>query len=217
MNIALIVSGGFGKRFNDTIPKQYQLIQKKQVISFVIDAAKVAKSIDKIVVAAHKKYKDLICINYGVDWAEAGAERNQSLRNALEYIKLTYPCKKVIVLDAVRPFITPELIDNYMKILDEYQAVTTAKKITDSLGSYDLHEVDRERYYLLASPEAFNFDLIYSKFDAKSHLTEIIQQFPKETKVFLNFSTFNNIKITYKEDLFFAELLLKKLKYLKRN
>jgi 2-C-methyl-D-erythritol 4-phosphate cytidylyltransferase len=209
MNIALIVSGGIGQRFNDVIPKQYQIIEGRQVISFVIEACVDAKCIDKTIVATHRNYTDLIRNTYNVDLTEAGEERNQSIRNGLEYIKGHYPCDKVIVLDAVRPLVRSELIDRYMKLLDNYQAVTTAKKITDSLGSYDFHKVDRERYYLLSSPEAFEFDLIYTYMDARSPLTEVIQQFPEKTRVFLNFEPFNNLKITFKEDIRIAEIFLR--------
>jgi 2-C-methyl-D-erythritol 4-phosphate cytidylyltransferase len=208
MNIALIVSGGIGRRFNDALPKQYQLISGRQVISFVVDAAKKARAIDKIVIAAHKKYEAMLRKMYGVDWTESGAERNQTIRNGLEYIKKRYSCEKIIILDAVRPLVTSALIEKYMALLDEYDSITTAKKITDSLGCYDMYEVDRERYYLMSSPEAFKFDLLYTYMNAESHLTEIIQQFPRNTKVYLNFDTFNNVKITYKDDLLVAGVLL---------
>jgi len=209
MNLALILSGGVGRRFNDTVPKQYQEISGKQVISYVIDAVKRAKKIDRLVVAAHENYQPLIRDVYRAEWAACGNERNESLKNGLEYIKSNYDCRKVIVLDAVRPLIRPELLDRYMDILDEYQAVTTARKITDSLGCYDVWKVNRERYYLLSSPEAFDFDLLYRHFDAKSPLTEVIQQFPESTRVFYNFEQFDNLKITYRRDLRLAEIMLK--------
>lgn len=208
MNIALIVSGGVGKRFDAPIPKQYLPLQGKRVISFVVDAARQSKLADTVLVAAHKEYEEMIRSEYNAEWVEAGDERNQTIRNGLDYIKARYPCKKIIILDAVRPLIKPELIDSYFALLDRYQAVTTARKITDSLGSYDMHQVDRDRFYLLSSPEAFDFGLIYAYMDAKSKLTEVIQQFPEDTTVYLNFDYFNNLKITYKEDLRTAEILL---------
>lgn len=39
-NIGIILSGGVGNRFGATIPKQYQLINGKQVIAYVVDAFK---------------------------------------------------------------------------------------------------------------------------------------------------------------------------------
>jgi 2-C-methyl-D-erythritol 4-phosphate cytidylyltransferase len=208
MNVALIVSGGAGRRFDTSLPKQYQLLDGKRVITFVIDSTKKSKLVDAIVVGAHKEYESMIRTEYDVKWAEAGLERNQTIRNGLEYIKKNYPCQNIIILDAVRPFVKSDIIDYYLKSLEEYQAVATARKITDSLGCYDLHYVDRERYYLLSSPEAFKFDLLYTYMDGNSKTTEIIQQLPKTTNVFLYFEYFNNMKITYKQDLRLAEIIL---------
>jgi 2-C-methyl-D-erythritol 4-phosphate cytidylyltransferase/2-C-methyl-D-erythritol 2,4-cyclodiphosphate synthase len=208
MNIALIVSGGIGRRFDAPLPKQYQLIGGRRVIDFVIDSANKSKLTDTAVVAAHKEYEGMIRTEYNAEWAEAGLERNQTIRNGLEYIKKNYSCRNIIILDAVRPFVKSGIIDHYFNLLEKYQAVATARKITDSLGCYDLHQVDRERYYLLSSPEAFNFDLLYTHMDGSSKTTELIQHLPETTNVFLYFEYFNNMKITYKEDLRLAEMIL---------
>jgi 2-C-methyl-D-erythritol 4-phosphate cytidylyltransferase len=208
MNIALIVSGGIGSRFNDSIPKQYIYLNGKRIIAYVIDTLKKTRLIDKIIVAAHREYETLIRSEFDVEWTEAGKERNKTIRNGLEHIKQHYECDNVVILDAVRPLVKPALIDRYIELLNTYQAVTTAKKITDSLGCYDMHQVDRERYYLLSSPEAFHFDLIYRYFNEKSTLTEVIQQFPENTSVYLNFDYVNNLKITFLEDLLLVKFLL---------
>jgi 2-C-methyl-D-erythritol 4-phosphate cytidylyltransferase len=212
MNIALIVSGGVGVRFNDTLPKQYVYLNGKRIIAYVIDTLKYSRAIDKIIVAAHKEYETLIKSEFDVEWTEAGRLRNQTIRKGLNYIKTLYPCEKLIILDAVRPLIKPELVDKYMDLLDIYQTVTTAQKITDSLGCYDMYQVDRERYYLLSSPESFHFDLIYSHFDENSRLTEVIHQLQKGTTVYLNFDYFHNLKITFPEDLLLAKFLLEQEK-----
>jgi 2-C-methyl-D-erythritol 4-phosphate cytidylyltransferase len=209
MNAAIIVSGGVGRRFDDPIPKQYQEIGGKKIVSFVVDMLKKAKTVGKIIAASHADYKDLFQNTYDVEWTEAGDERNTTLRNGLEYIKRNYTCDKVIVLDAVMPLIKAETVDMYMKLLGEYQVVATAQKITVSLGCYDMHVVDRTRYYLMSSPEAFDFDLIYKYQDPQSPIVEVAQQFPKDTDVYLNFDYVNNFKLVYKHDLNTMEILLK--------
>ena len=55
-NIAIILSGGVGKRFGREIPKQYLEIDDKPCIDYVIEAAMNSKNIDKIVVVMDKKY-----------------------------------------------------------------------------------------------------------------------------------------------------------------
>ena len=50
MNIALILSGGVGKRFAANLPKQYNLINEKPVIDYVIEACMKSKLTDKVIV-----------------------------------------------------------------------------------------------------------------------------------------------------------------------
>lgn len=211
MNIALIVSGGIGKRLNNPIPKQYLSINNKKIISYVIDAANGAKNIDKVIVSARKDFENIIRLELSAEFTEAGETRNYTIKNSLEYINKNYLCDRLIILDAVRPFIDSGIIEKYIILLDHYQAVTTARKITDSLGSYDIFKVNRDRYYLLSSPEAFDFGLLYKYFDAESNLTEIIHQFPEDINYFLNFDYFNNLKITDENDLQIARLLIKEI------
>lgn len=111
-------------------------------------------------------------------------------------------CSNVIILEAARPMITKDIVDNYISMLDEgWDAVITGQRITDSLGCYDMHTVDRNRYYLIQAPEAFNFKLLYDNFDESSQITATNQQLPVGSKVFINYDFKDNYKITYYGDL----------------
>jgi 2-C-methyl-D-erythritol 4-phosphate cytidylyltransferase len=204
----MILSAGVGTRFGDDIPKQYHEINGKQVISYVINNIKNSQRIDDFIIVSHSSYIHTLRETYNATVIAGGDNRNKSFRNGLEYIKANFYCDNIIVLDAVRPFISPVIIDKYVSLLNEHQVVATAKKITDSLSSYDSHVIDRERYYLLSSPEAFRFDLLYKHMDSNSPLFEITQQLPENTDIYLYFDYVNDLKITYRHDLPLAELML---------
>lgn len=208
MNIAVILSSGVGSRFGGSLPKQYNLLSGKEVISYVIDAAREAKTIDKIVCVASGNYVKELAETYNLETTEGGETRNESFRKGLEYIKERYDCKKVMIFDAVRPFVSGELIDRYITLLDDNQVVVTTKKITDCLHSLIYGVCDREDYVLLASPMAFVFDWVYKYQDANSKLTEVLHQLPKETKTYFYYDFKNNYKVTYKEDIAFLEALM---------
>lgn len=188
MNVAMILSGGSGKRFGQEVPKQYQLVLGKPVVQYVVEANRQAEKIDKILVVCAEEYKEWFEKDLKVEVCLGGSERNISFMNGLNYIKEHYDCKKVMVFDAMRPFVTPELINIYMDKLDEYEVVATCQRTVDSLGCLDFHECDRSRYYILQSPEAFRFDVIYDNFDPNSPLVEAYQQLPESTT--LNILTF---------------------------
>ena len=57
MNIALILSGGVGKRFAANLPKQYNLINGKPVIDYVIEACIKSKLTDKTIVVCDPSCK----------------------------------------------------------------------------------------------------------------------------------------------------------------
>lgn len=209
MNIAMILSGGSGRRFGAEIPKQYQEVMGKSVVEYVVDAALKAKNIDRVLAVCAEDYKDWFSEKFDIDVCIGGAERNISFRNGLEYIKSRYNCEKIMVFDAMRPFVTAELIDLYMEKLDDYEVVATCQRIVDSLGCLDFHECDRSRYYILQSPEAFRFDLIYKYLDPSSPLVEAYQQLPEGTTLYKYFDFPDNYKLTYYHDLRFMKMYMK--------
>ena len=200
-NIIMITAGGVGARFGSSVPKQYIEVNGRQVISYVIEACKKSREADAILVVAHPSYHQEIIAAYGVDVAASGQELNVTKRNGLDYIRDHSACEKVVVVDAVRPTITPEVIDRFFKCLDDYDAVACALKITDSLGRYGEWVVNREEYYTLSAPEGFSFSLIDKCFEAESPRTESIQQLPPTSKVYLDFDVPYFDKLTYPEDL----------------
>lgn len=212
MNVGLILSGGTGTRLGGQIPKQYMVLDRKEVISYSLEAMQKSHSVEAIVIVAAEKYSADINEKYGVDVAIAGDTRNESLFNGLRYIADKYPfCEKIFINEAARPFITADLVDEYLNLLDEYDAAITTAHITDSLGKYDQHTTDRTEYYLIQAPEAFRFKLIFDNFKADSSLTATVQQLPPNSKIYKNFSFRNNIKITYTEDFAWAEDMMRSL------
>ena len=208
MNIAMILSGGVGQRFNAPTPKQYQDLLGKPVVEYVVEAALQSHKIDRTVVVCAEEYVDWFIDRYGVDVCVGGSERNISFKNGMEHIKAHYKCDKLMVFDAMRPFVTEELIDLYMDKLDEYEVVATCQRIVDSLGCLDFWECDRNRYYILQSPEAFRFDLIYNHFDPHSPLVEAYQQLPEGTTLYKHFDFPDNYKLTYHHDLDFMRMYM---------
>lgn len=212
MNIVAILANGIGTRFGSNVPKQFHKVNGKMVIDYVVESVLQSKDTDKIIIAtdieANSAYLSNIRSNIDVDLINGGNTRNQTLKNVISHIAENYNCEKFIVCDSVRPMITGELLDDYFLYLDEYDAVVTAQKITDSLGSYDFKKVNRERYYLMQSPEGFNFPLLNISFDPQSSLTEVTQQLPSDSKIKLYFDFNNNFKLTYPADLKYLEALI---------
>lgn len=198
MNAALILSGGVGARFGAAIPKQYTRIRRKMVIEYVIEAAIQAESIDVVMVAgADCPQLRALQRKYSFRTAPGGSVRNETLLNGLCALQ-ELGCERVIILDAVRPLVTGELLDTYIRLLQEgWDAVSTVQPITDSLGCLDCHEVDRSRYYLMQSPEGYDLPKLLQYFDPHSPLTEVAHQLPRGSKIRLYRDFPENPKLTY--------------------
>jgi 2-C-methyl-D-erythritol 4-phosphate cytidylyltransferase len=138
-----------------------------------------------------------------------GKSRNESFKNALDYIHKHFPdCEKIIENNAACPMITPELIDEFLDLLDEYDYVNTAYKITDALGSYKHRIADREDFYLIQAPDAYRFELLYKYFDESSTLCHPAHQLPLTAKEYRYFDYTDNYKVTYPHDIQIVEILM---------
>ena len=106
---------------------------------------------------AAEQYAEMLREKYGFPVAIGGKTRTESLANGLEFIANNYECKKVIVANAVCPFMTEEQLDRYFGLLDEHDYVLTSWKVVSTLHRYDGECVDRthistalrKRLYLL--------------------------------------------------------------------
>ena len=209
MNISMILSGGVGSRFGSDIPKQYNLLCNKEILSYSVEAIKNSVENQEIIVLCDNSYSERISAQYNVICAECGNSRNSSLKNGLDYIMNNYPeCDKVFITEAARPFLTSRIVDEYFKLLDEYDAVITAQHITDSLGRKNESVTLRDEYYLIQAPEAFRFDLLYNSFRSDSDITATVQQLPANRNVKEYYDFKYNMKITYPEDIIIAEQLM---------
>ncbi len=200
-NIIMITAGGVGARFGSSVPKQYVEMNRREVISYVIEACRQTRQADAILVVAHPDYHEELKRKYGVEVTTSGAELNITKRNGIDYIREHASCEKLIVVDAVRPAVESRVLDKFFTLLNEYDAVACAHRITDSLGRHGQWIVNREEYYTLSAPEAFRFPLIEEHFKADSPLTESIQQLPETSRVYLDFDVPYYDKLTYPEDL----------------
>ena len=106
----MILSGGVGSRFESDIPKQYNILLEKEIISYSIDAIKGAVESQKIIVLCDCSYSERISKQYDVICVECGNTRNSSLKNGLDYMKTNFPeCDRVFITEAARPFLTSRI------------------------------------------------------------------------------------------------------------
>src|SRR5271165_3859941 len=127
MNIAMIVAAGRGYRLGGPLPKQYLTLGGQPILRRTITALASHKDIDAVQVLIHPD--DVALYEAAVEGLEklrpvlfGGATRQDSARLGLEGIAGLKP-KKVLIHDAVRPFVAPETITAVLAALERVPAV----------------------------------------------------------------------------------------------
>lgn len=211
-NILVILAGGIGKRYHAEKPKQYTMINGKELLEYVIEEMKKSKNTDKILVVLNDDLIEQARVktDYQVEVVSGGKERAYSFQNAIDYVKKNFPkCKKIIFHEVARPLVKYEVIDKYFEFLDEYDYVESCKRIVDSIGSYVIQAPRREDFYLIQAPEAYKFSVLNQYFDCNSDIYFAANQFPSFVKGYQYFDIENNIKLTNPSDKSLIEYLLR--------
>lgn len=170
---AVIVAGGRGTRMGgDDVPKQYRHLNGRAVIAHAIAS-----------LAAHPRIGTIICVISGHDtdrYAEAirsdaaawqpklvspafgGASRQASALAGLAALATAEPPDLVLIHDAARPFVPPDVISRVIDGAIAHGAAIAGLPVADSLARADaagllLETVDRTRLWRAQTPQAFVF------------------------------------------------------------
>lgn len=230
MIYAQIMAGGFGKRMGNTsLPKQFLLLGHKPIIVHTIEKFILNNKFELILVSVPPSWIDYtneILEKYQVKddrirVISGGAERNDTLENAIKYIEETNGLNDddaIVAHDAVRPFVTKRIIDDNIKALKTYQAVDTVIPAFDTIvraNGTELIEIPiRDEMYQGQTPQSFNiktFQKSYAKLSDSQKL--ILSDSAKIVllsgeKVAMVCGEQSNIKVTTPYDLKIAAALI---------
>ncbi|SFS09984.1 bifunctional 2-C-methyl-D-erythritol 4-phosphate cytidylyltransferase/2-C-methyl-D-erythritol 2,4-cyclodiphosphate synthase [Yoonia litorea] len=167
---AIIVAAGRGTRAGGDIPKQWQMLKGRPVVAYAIDCFVQHPGIDSLVLVVHPDDAA------NARWAEAqnlivvtgGATRAESVKAGLAAVPSG--TQKVLIHDAARPLITPDLIDRVLGALETHQGAAPAVQVTDTLwhgeGSLVTGVQDRTGLYRAQTPQGFHLAPLRAAHDA---------------------------------------------------
>ena len=230
MIFGLVLAGGIGRRMGKEIPKQYLKIGGKSIIAHTIECFSKNENFDKVIVLTPADWidytKDIIESDIDVTGdivvIEGGELRNDTIMNGIKYIEENYGLDDETLLithDAVRPFVTKEIIDANIEALKNYSSCDTVVPSTDTIvrsedGEYIVEVPNRAHLYQGQTPQSFRakkFKELYTGLSPEEQgiLTDAIKVFVLAgEKVGLVDGDTTNIKITYPSDLLIAKSIL---------
>lgn len=226
MIYAIIAAGGIGSRMGSEMPKQYIKICGKEIIRYTAEKFSLVERINKVIILCPESWvsytRDLIDDDK-VTVISGGDTRNETLMKAIDYIEKTDGLDDDTVLithDAVRPFVTEEIIENNIDSVLKYGATGTAIKAVDTIFQSSDGEVvstvpDRSMLYQAQTPQCFKAKKLRELYMSlsvteKEALTDACKIYTiKGYDVHMVNGAASNIKITYPYDLIVAEAIIK--------
>jgi 2-C-methyl-D-erythritol 4-phosphate cytidylyltransferase len=231
MIYAEILAGGSGKRMGNTeMPKQFLMLGSKPIFIHTVEQFLLNQQIDKIIVCCPKVWfshtKDVINKylenTTKIEIVEGGNNRNETIINGCKHIEKKYGINEndiIITHDAVRPFVTQRIINDNIKMAQEYSAVDTVIEAVDTIvESKDGIVIDsipnRKYMYQGQTPQTFNIRKLMESYynlseGQEEELTDACKMllFNGE-KVHMVMGEVYNMKITTLHDLKLANSII---------
>lgn len=215
----MIVAGGTGTRMKSKVAKQFLPLLGRPVLMHTLEAFhRYSPSINLVLVLPSNEIEhwEMLCkehnfnIYHGV--VKGGATRFQSVRNGLA----TMPDKGLVAIhDGVRPLVDVNTIAASLRIAANHGSAVAAVRLKESLRITDQDNtkaVDRSKFRLIQTPQAFRLDLIKGAYEIPEDQTltddaSVAERAGHQISLFEG--TYENIKITTPEDMPVAEALIK--------
>lgn len=167
MIAALIVAAGRGTRMGGATPKQYRLLAGVPILRHTLGAFLDHPAIGLVQVVINEAdrafYEEAVSGLSLPSPVKGGATRQESVCRGLESLIELAP-EKVLIHDAVRPFVDPQTISRVIERLHELPAAIAAVPVTDTLkrgsGGVITGTLDREGLWRAQTPQGFRFAAI---------------------------------------------------------
>jgi 2-C-methyl-D-erythritol 4-phosphate cytidylyltransferase len=212
----VIAAAGSGERLGAGGPKAFVEVAGRALLDWSLDAFRAASAVEEIVVAVPPGEEEAVA-EHGVLAVGGGEHRSESVANALEL------CggELVVVHDAARPLVTPELIDAVVGDLaanEDAAGVIAAAPVSDTVKRATeegqvTETLDRSGLWAVQTPQAFRADVLRQALSDPESLpgatddAMLVER--RGGRIRIHSFSPDNIKVTTPVDLRVAELLLR--------
>jgi len=216
---AVIVAAGDSQRM-DGIDKVMASLGGRPVLARVIDTFQKCDRVEQIIIVMNpKNIEEARQMAAREKWSKVtdvvmGGKRRQD--SVMEGLKKLKQCEWIVIHDGARPLMREELIKRGLDAAHETGAAAPAIPVTDTIKVIKDRDIvaqtlPRENLRAVQTPQVFRFDIVQNtyKFAAGEYTDDAALVEKAGFKVKLFPGAIDNIKITTKDDLAVAEVLLK--------
>jgi 2-C-methyl-D-erythritol 4-phosphate cytidylyltransferase len=226
MNIAILLAGGQGRRFNENHLKQLHTLGGLPILFYPLRTLDLAPEVGEIIIAANRsalsEIEDIARTTIQrTSWrmVDGGETRNHSVRNALDTI--SDESATILVHDGVRPLLSLDLIARTVDAMRSgVDAVLPVIRQSDLIAEIDgdrvLRLLDRNCLRRGQTPQVFPARVLKQAFAAASDdelrqvtsVYEVLQLRDGEPRIVTVEGDERNIKVTFPLDRSIAQHLL---------
>ncbi|HWL27186.1 MAG TPA: 2-C-methyl-D-erythritol 4-phosphate cytidylyltransferase [Ureibacillus sp.] len=219
----VLPAAGSGKRMGAGKNKLFLLLQDKPILIHTLEVFQNDECCTGIWLAVkpeEREYIRQLLNDYDITKVkglpDGGEERQHSVHSC---IKEMQKVDIVLVHDAARPFITHDIIARLVETAREKGAAIAGVRAKDTMKKVSngviIETVDREHLWMIQTPQAFRFDLLYEAEDVAEKVgflgtDEAMLVERLGYPVHIVEASYDNIKMTTKEDLVIGEAILRK-------
>lgn len=224
MNVTAIVpAAGLGRRAGGDVPKQFLLLRGMPILTRTLLNLTNPGLVNALVLVvppgAEEWCQQHILAPYPlppiIQIIPGGAERQESVFRGLQ--RTTAETQLVVIHDAVRPFVSPDLLRRTIEAAQTFRAAVAAVPAVETVKVVERELIretpPRDRLWIAQTPQAFEGELIreaYRRAAADGFRgtddAMLVERLGVQVKVVLSYP--ENMKITTAEDLQRAEQLL---------
>ncbi|MGD8192801.1 2-C-methyl-D-erythritol 4-phosphate cytidylyltransferase [Brevibacillus ginsengisoli] len=224
---AVIVAAGSGKRMGANGNKLWLSLAGKSILAHTVERFATHPLIkETILVVSELDYQEVLNWLTTVPYQDrikvtiGGAERQDSVRSGLH--KLSDSIEYVLVHDGARPFITDEQIQAIITQVRFDQATVMAVPVKDTIKVVNQAGIvqstpERQSLYSVQTPQAFRLSLLKEAHQKANETNQLgtddamlVEWLGQPVSVIMG--SYENIKITTPDDLWFGEEILRKRK-----
>jgi 2-C-methyl-D-erythritol 4-phosphate cytidylyltransferase len=224
MATAIVAAAGTGERLGGDAPKALVDTAGKPLAAWCLVALAAAESVERAVVAAPPGFeRELAGLakhsapGLAVEVVAGGASRSRSVANALA---AAGDASVVVVHDAARPLVSPELVDRCVAELERSgcDGAVAAARATDTIkeadaGGHVIATLERRDLWAVQTPQAFRAAalrdaLASGAVDGAYDDAQLVEAVGGDVRIVE--APRENLKVTTSVDLRMAELLLAK-------
>jgi len=217
---AIIPAAGQGRRFGGA--KQFQILAGKPLLLYSLEAFESCSLIQTVCLVVPEgdldRARDLVRKNKLKKISlilPGGSERQESVRIGFKALP---PSDFIVVHDAARPFVTPDLLLKLIEGAKEFGGCLAGTPARDTIKRVDpegmvRETVDRSALWNIQTPQVFRYDLLKKAFEkaVQDHFVGTDEAMLVErlgVKIKVIDGGIGNMKITTPEDLKIAEGLM---------